>query len=249
MDLKVSAILGETAEHHWYYSAKALALRVMLGRLASRRILDVGAGSGFFSRQLLRTTAADSVQCLDPNYPGDSEQFVGDKSLHFRTSFDGGNADLVLLMDVLAGIAAAALQSAGRIVGVLSGPKTMNNPLHIRFFRYVVTGLALTAIHTLLATAFIELVSPIPAIANGLAFTAATVLSYLVNTHWSFSARLTGESFRRFLIVSAIGLVLAILISWGVQLAGHHYLWGILAVAASVTPVTFLLHNFWTYRA
>jgi putative flippase GtrA len=124
----------------------------------------------------------------------------------------------------------------------------MNNPLPTRFVRFVLTGLGLTLVHTLLAAAFIELVSPIPALANGLAFAAATVLSYLVNTHWSFSARLSGESFKRFLIVSVIGLVLAMLISWSVQLAGHHYLWGILAVAVSVPPVTFLLHNFWTYR-
>lgn len=125
----------------------------------------------------------------------------------------------------------------------------MNQGLVTRFVRFAVTGLALTGVHTLLAAAFIELVSPLPPIANGLAFACATVLSYLINTHWSFSAKLSGNTFRKFLIVSLVGFVLAMLISWFMQLAGYHYLLGILAVAIGVPPVTFLLHNFWTYRS
>ena len=117
-----------------------------------------------------------------------------------------------------------------------------------RFVRFAATGLLLTGVHTLLATLFIKLVTPIPPLANGLAFASATVLSYLINTHWSFSARPSRNTFRKFLIVSVTGFLLAVLVSWLVQWAGYHYLLGILAVALCVPPVTFLLHNFWTYR-
>jgi hypothetical protein len=101
MDLKESAILGEGADRHWYYRAKAQALRLMLSGISPRRILDVGAGSGYFSKQLLRTTSAESALCIDPNYSDESEQFVGDKSVHFRRCIHEPNADLVLMMDVL----------------------------------------------------------------------------------------------------------------------------------------------------
>ncbi len=124
----------------------------------------------------------------------------------------------------------------------------MNKGIVTRFVRFAITGLALTGLHTLLAAAFIELVSPLPPIANGLAFACATALSYLINTHWSFAARLSRSTFRKFLIVAVIGFGLAMLISWLMQLAGYHYLLGIAAVALGVPPVTFLLHNFWTYR-
>ena len=124
----------------------------------------------------------------------------------------------------------------------------MNKSLITNFVRFALTGLLLTGVHTILAAAFIELVSPLPPIANGLAFASATMLSYLINTHWSFSAKLNRSTFRKFLIVSVFGFVLAMLVSWFMQLAGYHYLLGILAVALSVPPVTFLLHNFWTYK-
>ncbi len=101
MDLKESEILGDQADSHWYYSAKASAMSAMLAGLNARHLLDVGAGSGFFSRYLLRTSPVESALCIDPNYAGDSDEKVGDKPLHFRTSLHTVDADLVLLMDVL----------------------------------------------------------------------------------------------------------------------------------------------------
>ena len=53
MDLKEEDILGADIGRHWYYRAKAAALRRAVGGLSPQRILDVGAGSGFFSRHLL----------------------------------------------------------------------------------------------------------------------------------------------------------------------------------------------------
>jgi hypothetical protein len=65
MDLKEEDILGADIGRHWYYRAKAAALRRAVGDLRPRRILDVGAGSGFFSRHLLAETAAQSALCVD----------------------------------------------------------------------------------------------------------------------------------------------------------------------------------------
>ncbi len=101
MDLKESEILGDQVNSHWYYTAKAQATRCMLAALKPRHLLDVGAGSGFFSRHLLHNTNAETALCIDPNYPGDSDEFVSGKPLHFRTRLNSIDADLVLLMDVL----------------------------------------------------------------------------------------------------------------------------------------------------
>ena len=53
MDLKEQEILGEGADAHWYYRAKSAAMLRMLRGGSVDEVLDVGAGSGFFSRVLL----------------------------------------------------------------------------------------------------------------------------------------------------------------------------------------------------
>jgi trans-aconitate methyltransferase len=101
MDLKESALLGEDAAHHWYYRSKAAAMVRYLGQGRPRRVLDVGAGSGFFTRYLLDRGLVDSGVCVDTGYASDREERVGGRMLSFRRSIERDDADLVLLMDVL----------------------------------------------------------------------------------------------------------------------------------------------------
>nr|WP_318654178.1 MULTISPECIES: GtrA family protein [unclassified Pseudomonas] len=125
---------------------------------------------------------------------------------------------------------------------------TQRSELIRRGMRFAVTGLFVTALHALVAVLFINFVSPQPPLANGVAFVVATVVSYVINTTWSFSARLHGKTLLRFLMVSAGGFVLAMLVAWAAQMAGLHYLLGVVAVALTIPAFTFVLHNFWTYR-
>src|SRR5258707_9954343 len=101
MDLKEEDILGADIGRHWYYRAKAAALRRAVGDLAPRRILDVGAGSGFFSRNLLAETAAQSALCVDIGYPSDRDDRVAGKPVLYRRDTGPTDCDLVLMMDVL----------------------------------------------------------------------------------------------------------------------------------------------------
>jgi hypothetical protein len=64
-------------------------------------ILDIGAGSGFFSKSLLACTSATEAWCIDTSYICDSERSENGKSLYFRREIDYSKANLVLLMDVL----------------------------------------------------------------------------------------------------------------------------------------------------
>ena len=114
--------------------------------------------------------------------------------------------------------------------------------------RFTISGVLVTGLHVLIATAFIQIVSLAPALANGVAFVVATIFSYLINTTWSFSIPLHGKNLFRFCIVSCGGLFLAMTISGTAHYYGLHYLYGISLVVCIVPPVTFLLHNFWTYR-
>ena len=101
MDLKEEDILGADIGQHWYYRAKAAALRRAVAGLAPRRILDVGAGSGFFSRHLLAETAAQSALCVDIGYERERDDSVAGKPVLYRRDTGPTDCDLVLMMDVL----------------------------------------------------------------------------------------------------------------------------------------------------
>lgn len=101
MDLKETDILGPEIGQHWYYRSKANAMARLLSGISPSIILDVGAGSGFFSKKLLSDTLAKEAWCVDISYDDDSDALESGKPLHFRRSIDEVNADLVLLMDVL----------------------------------------------------------------------------------------------------------------------------------------------------
>lgn len=130
----------------------------------------------------------------------------------------------------------------------MTSPQGKSTPLLTRTLRFGCTGLFITGLHVLIATLFIQLVWPSPPLANGVAFCCATLVSYLLHTIWSFSGQLQGRTLFRFILVSILGLLLSMLVSWAIQQLGLSYLVGIAAVVLVLPPVNFLLHNFWTYR-
>lgn len=101
MDLKEEDILGEDIGRHWYYRSKAAALRRAVAGLRPRHLLDVGAGSGFFSRHLLAATGAERALCVDIGYPADRDDSVSGKPVLYRRDTGPTDCDLVLMMDVL----------------------------------------------------------------------------------------------------------------------------------------------------
>lgn len=99
MDLKEEAGLGEAINRHWYYTSKAKMAAAHIGRC--RSVLDIGAGSGFFSRWLLRNKFAERAACIDTGYPNEWDDREAGREIVFRRSIVSSDADLVLMMDVL----------------------------------------------------------------------------------------------------------------------------------------------------
>lgn len=100
MDLKEKKVLENSSHNHWYYRCKALALDKLLSGLTFHTLLDVGAGSGIFTRHLL--TSVTTAICVDPGYElEDMQKFLDGKAIRFSRNIGEQEADLVLLMDVL----------------------------------------------------------------------------------------------------------------------------------------------------
>jgi putative flippase GtrA len=114
--------------------------------------------------------------------------------------------------------------------------------------RFGIAGLLVTGLHSIIAAGLIETILPRPALANGIAFVTATACSYLLNTYWSFSRTPAPANLLRFLGVSLLGLAVAMSVAGLAAANGLPYWAGIICVVITVPPITFLLHNYWTYR-
>lgn len=59
MDLKEENAIGGDPGSHWYYISKGRAIKALIGRERARSLIDVGAGSGVFSRMLVEEGFAE----------------------------------------------------------------------------------------------------------------------------------------------------------------------------------------------
>lgn len=101
MDLKEEQVLGPNIKGHWYYVSKGRALQTMLRGVGAADVLDVGAGSGEFSRQLIDADICRSATCVDTNYPDEREETYNGRAMRFVRSVDSVPQRLILMMDVL----------------------------------------------------------------------------------------------------------------------------------------------------
>lgn len=101
MDLKEEDILGKEIYKHWYYVSKGRAMRSFLANIKVSEAIDIGAGSGIFSRQLLDAGIIDKAICVDPNYQLEKTEEHNGKKISFVKTIDKGSAKLILMMDVL----------------------------------------------------------------------------------------------------------------------------------------------------
>ncbi|MBI1301187.1 MAG: methyltransferase domain-containing protein [Alphaproteobacteria bacterium] len=101
MDLKEEDILGEKIHEHWYYISKGRAMRAFLEDYSCDEVLDVGAGSGIFARQLLDQGFCNSAVCVDPFYDEEKEELQNGKPISFVKSINKTTQNLILMMDVL----------------------------------------------------------------------------------------------------------------------------------------------------
>lgn len=101
MDLKETDLVNPKV--HWYYQSKLVGCRTLLSRAGLRpeEILDVGAGSGFFSIELAALFQSSTVTCVDPNYTDEFIQNHSIDSFSYKRNIQESSANLVLMIDVL----------------------------------------------------------------------------------------------------------------------------------------------------
>lgn len=105
MDIKEENILGKKIYGHWYYLSKGRAMLQFLGDIKVPEVLDVGAGSGIFSRQLIDEGICNSAVCVDPHYTTEKTENYKGRQISFLKNVEKSSSRLVLMMDVLEHVA------------------------------------------------------------------------------------------------------------------------------------------------
>lgn len=116
-----------------------------------------------------------------------------------------------------------------------------------RIARFSVSGVVVTLVHIVSATAWLHWINTSSGLANGFAFAVATAFSYCIHTMWSFSAEMEQRVFAKFIVVALVGLGLSAGVGHLVQWLGFPHQYSIAAVVLVMPPYNFLAHHFWTY--
>ncbi|WP_084158637.1 class I SAM-dependent methyltransferase [Solidesulfovibrio alcoholivorans] len=103
MDLKEIDILEDSVSTHWYYCSKLSFINSLLPNKVFNSILDIGAGSGLFSKNLLETTEAKKATCYDLYYSHEADEIHAGKHIFYRKNITEKdyNCDLILLIDII----------------------------------------------------------------------------------------------------------------------------------------------------
>jgi len=101
LDLRELEQIDDDGLQHWYYRSKFLAVKRLIKNIHSEEILDVGAGSGIFSKMLLMDNFCRSACCLDTGYEYAKAEFVHGKKIEYIKKIDSIPQNLVLFMDVM----------------------------------------------------------------------------------------------------------------------------------------------------
>ncbi|QBQ98321.1 GtrA family protein [Paraburkholderia pallida] len=116
-----------------------------------------------------------------------------------------------------------------------------------RIIRFGIAGAIATGVHVSVAWFVFNWLVRDSTVANVVAFVVTNVVSFLLQTLWSFSSRPTVARFLRFATVSIAGFVTAALIP---LVCGRQALWlPTIAVVICVPAVSYVAHARWTYQA
>jgi putative flippase GtrA len=115
------------------------------------------------------------------------------------------------------------------------------------FIRFGLVGVANTVVHAGIVIALMEAFVPPAFVANGVAFVFANLMSYVLNSRFTFKTPLSFLGYRRFLLVSLVSLGLTLLITSVVECLGWHYSVGLIMVILLVPILNYMVMKIWAF--
>lgn len=116
-----------------------------------------------------------------------------------------------------------------------------------QILKFAVIGVINTAIHASIVMIAVEAFQIRPWIANTLAFIAANLASYAMNSKYTFHESLSWFAYCRFLAASMFALTLTVLIAWIAEQNDIHYLVSLILVILLVPVFNFLILKYFVF--
>jgi putative flippase GtrA len=124
-----------------------------------------------------------------------------------------------------------------------------SHPLSGQIIRFGLVGISAALVQFLGVAGFVSFFHLKPLIANCFAFLFAFQVSFLGHTHWTFKAKNSAQTKRKFFVVSSCSFALnQTLYAYLLKYSHLHYLLALLIVILIVPGLTFLLSKFWAFR-
>ena len=118
---------------------------------------------------------------------------------------------------------------------------------YYEFIRFGLVGVANTVVHAGIVIVLMEALAPPAFVANGVAFMFANLVSYALNSRFTFKTPISFMGYRRFLLVSLVSLALTLLITSLVEYLGWHYGVGLIMVILVVPVLNYLVMKIWAF--
>lgn len=115
------------------------------------------------------------------------------------------------------------------------------------FIRFGLVGVANTMVHAGIVIALMEALAPPAFVANGVAFVFANLMSYSLNSRFTFKTPVSFLGYRRFLLVSLVSLALTLLVTLVVGYLGWHYGVGLIMVILVVPVLNYMVMKVWAF--
>ncbi|QOT09877.1 GtrA family protein [Paenibacillus sp. JNUCC32] len=123
------------------------------------------------------------------------------------------------------------------------------HPELIKFIQYALVGVIGTLVHTVVLTISVELFKMAPIYSTMLGFIFSLVISYKLNSIWTFSTTVSIDVFFKYVATCLIGLLVNVLIMFvTVNMLNLYYLYGQLIAIAVVPVFNFTVSRLWVFK-
>lgn len=120
---------------------------------------------------------------------------------------------------------------------------------HSRFAIFCIIGVINSLAHSVIVICAVELITLNPVTANIMAFISTNILSYFMNSKWTFALSPTLLGYGKFLLASASGLFITVAFSSLAELMEWHYLIGLFLIIVIMPFLTFFVYKAWVFRS
>jgi putative flippase GtrA len=116
-----------------------------------------------------------------------------------------------------------------------------------QFFIFSIIGVANTVTHGAVLMFCVEIWSLAVVLSHLIAFGVANIISYVLNSIYTFHTKITFHRYTKFWAASMVSLGLTLILSWLINQHGFHYMAGFLIIVITVPIVSFVIMKFWAF--